>query len=305
MINSKTIVVLFISGLALVTFHDCSNDACPYKEPENYGTGMTEPAWAAIFYPASFSPVDSIWTIPAVILIITGCAAATLLIYFSQLKARNQYARLEQKLLLSQMNPHFIFNCLSAIQSLIYTKNPGQACDYLTDFSRLMRLVLENSRCEEVPLSNEILALRAYLKLQKLRLAGKLDYKIVYDPSINIGRVMISPMLIQPFLENSIEHGILHKEGKGHISLEIKVKDDHVVAVVTDDGIGFTRAGEINSCRDMGHQSMATSIISERLLNLYSRGEKNAKLVITDRYKGEGIAGTKVELTIPCRMTVP
>ena len=235
-------------------------------------------------------------------LFISGGLGAILLTYIHQLKLKHKSARFEQRLLLSQMNPHFVFNSLSAIQSFIYTNDVSEASDYLSDFSRLMRLILENSRSEEVALSREIQALRLYLRLQKLRFFDKFEYEIITDPAIVMQRVMIPPMLIQPFIENSIEHGIMHKREKGFLTLEINLCDGHLEAIVTDDGVGIARSGEINAGRNNDHRSMATAITNERLHNLYKRGRKNAGIKISDRLGTDGAEGTRVVLKIPYRL---
>lgn len=242
---------------------------------------------------------QTLWFRLSLFVIIAGGIATVFAIYINQLKLKHKSARFEQKLLLSQMNPHFVFNSLSAIQSFIYTNDASEASDYLSDFSRLMRLILENSRSEEVTLSREIQALKLYFRLQKLRFFEKFDYEIILDPGMVSQRVMIPPMLIQPFIENSIEHGILRKKDKGFISLEIEMKDDHILAIITDDGVGLARAREINAGRNKNHHSLATSITNERLLNLYKRTGRTAGFEIIDRHDTEGVAGTRVVLKIP------
>jgi ligand-binding sensor domain-containing protein len=245
---------------------------------------------------------QTLWFRLLLIILITGGLSAVLATYIHQLNLKHRSARFEQRLLLSQMNPHFVFNSLSAVQSFIYTSNPSEASDYLSDFSRLMRLILENSRAEEVPLSRELQALKLYFRLQKLRFFDKFDYEIIVSPEIATQMVLIPPMLIQPFIENSIEHGILHKEAKGFVTLEITMEKDYITASVTDDGIGLARSREINAGRDKNHHSLATSITSERLNNLYKKGRKKTKLDIFDRYETEGVNGTRVDLMIPCRI---
>ncbi len=245
---------------------------------------------------------QTFWFRFVVILLISGGFAAILLVYIHQLKLKHKSARFEQRLLLSQMNPHFVFNSLSAIQSFIYTNDVSEASDYLSDFSRLMRLILENSRSEEVALSREVQALKLYLRLQKLRFFDKFEYEIITDPAIVMQRVMIPPMLIQPFIENSIEHGIMHKTSKGNIKLEIILYDDYIEAIITDDGVGIRRSGEINEARNYEHHSMATSITNERLHNLYKRGRKGAGIKISERSETEGAEGARVVLKIPYRL---
>ncbi|MCH8318855.1 MAG: tetratricopeptide repeat protein, partial [Bacteroidetes bacterium] len=126
-------------------------------------------------------------------------------------RAKHKNIELEQKLLRSQMNPHFIFNSLTSIQSFIYKHNSAEAGKYLSSFARLMRLILENSRQEYVSLEKEITTLDHYLTLQKLRFVNKFTYAIDVDPNIDIETMAIPPMLAQPFIENALEHGIRNK----------------------------------------------------------------------------------------------
>ncbi len=115
------------------------------------------------------------------------------------------------------MNPHFIFNALTNIQSFMYLNKPVDAATYLTTFAGLMRNILDNSKKNSIPLDKEITTISNYLKLQKLRMGNKLDYTIELDESIVPERCQIPPMLAQPFIENAIEHGIIHKKEGGHI----------------------------------------------------------------------------------------
>ncbi len=248
---------------------------------------------------------QALWFRLLLFLLVAGGIAAMVAAYIHQLKLRHRSAKFEQRLLLSQMNPHFVFNSLSAIQSFIYTNDASEASDYLSDFSRLMRLILENSRSEEVSLSREVQALKLYFRLQKLRFFDKFDYEVVVDSPVAIQQVMIPPMLIQPFIENSIEHGMLHKKEKGLITLEIRFNNNHLEVIVTDDGVGIKRSAEINALRKREHVSMATSITTERLHNLVRRGRRNAGLEITDRMENEGISGTRVVLSIPYTLREP
>ena len=125
--------------------------------------------------------------------------------------AQQREKLLEQKLLQMQLNPHFIFNSLQAIQDYIYSNNEKEASQYLSKFARLMRLTLENSRHENIVLKKEIEGLNNYLALQKLRMGSKLQYTIAVADDIDTGFTEIPPMLIQPFVENAVEHGIKMK----------------------------------------------------------------------------------------------
>jgi len=221
-----------------------------------------------------------------------------ILIRNSHLKSRHNAILLEQKLLRSQMNPHFIFNSLIAIQSFIYKKEPVIAGDYLVKFADLIRITLDNSRNEFVLLSRELKMLEIYLELQSLRFENKFDFTIDIDTKIDPELVKVPPMLAQPFIENAIEHGLRYKKEKGLVKIVFSCIDDRIVFSVTDDGIGRDKARKLEINKK--HESMATSITKDRLKVLSKKFKQNYKLELNDVNDKEGVAtGTMVKLTIP------
>lgn len=216
-----------------------------------------------------------------------------------QLKLERNLLELEQKALRLQMNPHFIFNALNSIQGLIVRKDEQTARFYLAKFSKLMRLILENSREALVPLEDEISSLDNYLALEKFSRNNAFDYHIDTDPDIDTEMVMIPPMLIQPFLENAIIHGVGHLEEKGRIKLQFNLSGSSIVCDITDNGVGREKAAKINSQRDHHHKSTALTVIRERLELLGSSNGHKA-LEIQDLQNGTSeVNGTKVTLRIP------
>ena len=239
------------------------------------------------------------WFIVLISIIVLGGALAALYTYIHQINIKRRTTELEQKLLISQMNPHFIFNSLSAIQSFMYNNNPEEAGNYLSHFSRLVRLILENSRSESISLSNEVQTIKLYLMLQKLRFTDKFDYQITVSPNIDPKAVFIPPMLAQPFIENSIEHGIMHKPTEGFIHVDFSISHNIVTIAVTDDGIGLSKAQELNKNKK-NHISYATSITKERIENLRATwGKQRIGIDIADLSTNEGKTGTKVTVTVP------
>ncbi|MGB0930898.1 MAG: tetratricopeptide repeat-containing sensor histidine kinase, partial [Chitinophagales bacterium] len=198
------------------------------------------------------------------------------------LKNKKERLLLEQKLLRSQMNPHFIFNALSVIQSFIFKNKPKDAGRYLAKFSMLIRLILENSRKEYVPLDEEIASLEYYLDLQQLRFQDKFDYEIHIDEQIIPEETAIAPMLTQPFIENAIEHGIQYKEGKGLLTIHFELKNDLLYFILTDDGIGLAKAAQYKNQKET-HQSLSTQITKERLMIYQQKKKMPCHLEITDR----------------------
>ena len=226
-------------------------------------------------------------------------------VFFRQtiLKASQQKAELQQQLLRTQMNPHFIFNALMAIQHFMYTNSLHEAGKYLSGFAKLIRLILENSCEQYVSLDKEIGTLHHYFELQRLRFKNKFDYSIYISPDIDPEIIAVPPMLAQPLIENSLEHGILHKEEKGFIQVRFLSKGKTMLLEVEDNGIGRPEATQMKSTSPNKHRSMATTIIRERL-SLFNRKKKEKiKLSVTDLLDTYNtVQGTKIAFSIPFRL---
>ncbi|MBC7125480.1 MAG: histidine kinase, partial [Bacteroidales bacterium] len=234
----------------------------------------------------------------SILIVLISIGSFILMLYINQLKARESSVVLEQKLLASQMNPHFIFNTLSAIQNYIYNKDSEDAGNYLANFSMLVRLILENSRAEWITIDQEIKTIKLYLILQQLRFPNKFEYEIDVDPIINKKFLNIPPMLVQPFIENSIEHGIMHKKTMGNILIIFKLVDELIQIEVIDDGIGLKKSEMINRNREQ-HTSLATQITRERLSNLKRKFNERIGITVCDREEVEGKNGVRVTLFVP------
>lgn len=204
---------------------------------------------------------------------------------------------IEQRMLKSQMNPHFIFNSLNSINSFIGENNTAEAQIYLTKFARLMRLILENSRKTMVSLSDEVSALELNLELEQLRFEGKFDFEIFIDPSLETEDVYLSPMLIQPFVENSIKHGLRNNKSGGMIALSFIPDNGLLICEVTDNGIGRKASENIGMNK---HVSLGTEVTNERLNMLKQDSGKNAGFEIIDLTDNNNHpTGTKVIIRIP------
>jgi tetratricopeptide (TPR) repeat protein len=233
-------------------------------------------------------------------LALAGVLAVIFYFQRNQLRTKQKALVLEQKLLRSQMNPHFIFNSLSSIQNFIVTERPDKASIYLSKFALLVRNILDNSVEEYVVLEKEISTIENYLELQKIRYAGKFDYRIKIADEIDPEILKIPPMLAQPFIENAIEHGIKHRETPGHIDIRFSLTDHILLFEVEDDGIGRQKSREVGILKDPQHKSMATSLTTERLANLNRKLNEKICLEITDLKNVVGEAtGTKVTFGIP------
>jgi len=225
---------------------------------------------------------------------------ALLFIRQNKVKAEHKSVVLEQKLLRLQMNPHFIFNALSNILNFVNRKDTTNAANYLTSFSRLLRTTLESSREDYILLEEEISSLKNYLDLQLLRYDDKFVYSIEVDENIDIENAIIPSMLIQPFIENAIEHGIRHKETKGKINIRFRLENKKVICEVEDDGVGREKAWEVEYQKRKTHKSLAINIINDRIQSLNKKLKQKISLSIID-LKSDTLEpqGTKVVLSIP------
>ncbi len=213
---------------------------------------------------------------------------------------QQQATELEMQALRAQMNPHFIFNCLSSINRFILINKIDEASDYLTKFSRLIRMALHNSEKSLITLESELEALRLYLDLERLRFKNAFNYSITFINTIDINAVYIPPMLIQPFAENAIWHGLMHKKGVGHLEIQLCAEDKTLVCAIIDNGIGRNVAASFNSRSAEKNKSMGVDITAGRLALLNKSKNETAVFNIEDLIDEEGKGcGTKVLLTIP------
>jgi sensor histidine kinase YesM len=231
-------------------------------------------------------------------------AAVTILFLwvYQRTRLRNLRRELEMKLeaLRAQMNPHFISNCLNAIDSLINHGKNQEASHYIIRFSRLCRMVLNNARHKVISLSEELDMLDYFVSLEKLRFGDdRLQYRVMVDPSLNKDEIAVPPMLLQPFVENAIWHGIQPKSGPGLVQVEVRRMDQtSYQCIIEDDGIGRQKSQEIKSRSVLKHNSLGMAITQERLQGFAGAG--NAQLDIQDLQSGTGApVGTRVIITLP------
>jgi sensor histidine kinase YesM len=223
-----------------------------------------------------------------------------LLLRQNRINSGRKVAEFKQRLLRSQMNPHFIFNSLTSIQNFILQHDDIKASVYLSRFSDLVRNILSNSLVEMITLEEEINTIENYLELQIIRFPEKFEYKINIDESLNLESINLPPMLTQPFIENAIEHGFKHIEHKGQIDLNFIKNADYVVIQISDNGIGRQKSREMKSQEEKDHQSMATLITTERIVTISKKLKQKIHFEIIDIKDETGkVAGTKVIFKIP------
>lgn len=248
--------------------------------------------------------------------LLCGCAvfAVAYAFYWQQtqaLKRRNtllsEKFELEQNLnrstlkaIKSQMNPHFFFNALNTLQSYIFSGDKRNALRHIANFSRLTRMVLDMSETDRVSLEEEIRSLQLYLELEKVRFeTDDFFYEIQAPTNAEPAQIFIPPMLIQPYVENAIKHGLLHKEGTKKLTIRFQIENDFLCVHISDNGIGRRRAEEINKNRPQ-HRSFATQANQTRLQLISQYAQSKASIEFIDKYHDDGqAAGTDVLLRIP------
>lgn len=222
-------------------------------------------------------------------------------------KMKSQYekklANVEMTALLAQMNPHFLFNSLNSIDSYIIKNESGKASEYLNNFARLMRLILQNSRSNYISLKDELEALDLYLQMEALRFKGKFSYEIRIDSDIDTSGIVIPPMLVQPYVENAIWHGLMHRaDGTvGKVEIIISRQDNNLICIVQDNGIGREKAQQLKEQKQGVHKrSMGMQITKDRIDMINKLYDTNTRVQIVDLKNQHGeAAGTRVKLVIP------
>lgn len=214
-----------------------------------------------------------------------------------RLNAKRRESELNYRLLRVQMNPHFMFNSLVAIQSFLSGGYFDKAKTYISKFSRLTRLVLENSKTNLIPVEDEVETLQLYLELQKMRFSDSFTSSITLPENPEFLNLYIPPMIAQPFVENAIEHGFLRGEKGGAITIQYSEENNYVYCTIEDNGIGINQSKN-NAVKDEKHKSLALEITKERLELLSKELKREASFVVKDLSE-KGKQGTAVTIKIP------
>jgi len=237
-------------------------------------------------------------------------ALAIYLIWFAinfRIKGIKKASALQQELahseataLKAQMNPHFLFNSLNAIDNFILNNDPAQASDYLSKFSKLIRQILDYSNQQNITLLQEIEILKLYVKMEQMRFPSKFQFNIVIDSNLEIEKINIPPLLIQPYVENAIWHGLMHLEYPGKLEIEFAKEKDFLICTITDNGIGRVKAQEIKSKSATKRKSRGMKITNDRIRLLNELSEHSGSVDIIDLYTQQGAAsGTKIRIRFP------
>lgn len=276
----------------------CNNEGLWNREPASFTFSIYPPFWRTWWFRMGISTA----AIALIVIFLRVRAESIRRKEAEKLNREIQLANNELKALRAQMDPHFIFNSLSSIQSFIMSKDEESALRYLNKFARLMRMILSNSEKPEVTVREEIDSLKLYLELEALRWDNKFDFTVEVDPGIEVDFHKIPSMLIQPYVENAILHGVVPLKGrKGKIEVNITQNDTYIICRISDNGIGRRRSAELRKEPGQGgHESMGMKITSDRLevLNRIRHSELSVK--ISDPVDGDGNStGTMVEIFIP------
>jgi tetratricopeptide (TPR) repeat protein len=235
------------------------------------------------------------------ILLIVIVGVASWFTYRSAQASKIANQMLALKSLRSQMNPHFIFNALNSVNHFVAQQDERTANKFLSEFSQLMRLVLENSQEDFIPLVKEQEILTLYLKLEHYRFRDKFDYEINLDENISADSVEVPPMLIQPYIENAVWHGLRYKETKGKLVLNISAENGFLVVEIIDDGIGRKKSGELKTANQRKHNSTGLKNIQDRLLIINKVYKTDYRVSIEDLTEQ---GGTRVRIYLPITKTL-
>jgi len=247
------------------------------------------------------------WFSPVVFLFVLGMAAIVFSFFFlyrsrQQLHLQSVRYELEIKALRAQMNPHFIFNCLNTIDAYILRKRFVEASDCLQKFSKLIRQILENSEYQTISIEKELTALKLYIELEQERFGNTFEYHIEADPALAEDQYQIPPLLLQPFVENAILHGIRHlKDRSGLLSIVLTKtfvnEKESLFCEIIDNGIGRTASAQLHEQHKDRHKSMGMNVTFERIIAHQVHYGEQMKTQIEDL---NGVnTGTKVQIWLP------
>jgi sensor histidine kinase YesM len=197
------------------------------------------------------------------------------------------------------MNPHFIFNSLNSINSYIIKNKPDEASAYVTKFARLIRLILDNSMENTVLLEKELMALNLYIEIENKRFENKFTWKIQVAPNVDTSRLLVPPMIIQPYVENAIWHGLLHKAEPGILKIELMQRDGYLEIIIEDDGVGRSAAIGLGSKTSLKTKSHGLDVTARRIANFNGNVLDGEAVVLTDLFTSEGTpCGTRIVLKL-------
>lgn len=297
-ISNGTLTLLQLEpGDYEVSIYAANNNGVWSEKAATYSFSIAKPFWRQTYF----------WLLLSVVLLLAVLLVARLRV--RQITRREkekaefeiQIENLKNQALRLQMNPHFLFNALNAIQGFYANENKTLAKNYIYNLSRLLRLILESSKQDEILLENEIEIVRAYLDLTVLRFEDKLDYSIHVAEGVPLNRLNVPPMILQPFIENAFIHGIAPKEGKGHIDIAFRIENEQLLCTITDNGIGRKASAAMKLVSVQ--RSSGINITRERIALLNKKHDSTSTVEIQDLTGDDGkAAGTRVILKLSLKM---
>ena len=248
----------------------------------------------------SFTKNRNIWLISFIIL---GLLSLVLYFLYRQrlLKNEKRILMLEQDLLRIQMNPHFIFNALNSIKLYIINNEQKNAVHYLNKFSKLIRKILDASSVKETSLGEELETMDLYMSIENIRFSNEIKHKTIVDPSINLDTIKVPPLVLQPFLENAIWHGLSSKKGSKEILISVNKPSQEFIEInIEDNGIGRTASAKIKAQKKIHRKSIGINLTKERLSNFVKNLQNSFSLTYKDlNDTNNKPSGTKLTLQIP------
>lgn len=287
---SRSVAFNFLrSGNYTFELKACNNNNV-WTAPLQYSFTIRPPFWQTWWFRLSVIAVIALFTV----LLFRRRIAS----FKTRAAIRQQMAELEAKAIRAQMNPHFIFNSLNAIQESIVLNDYDTSYQYLSKFSKLLRLVLNNSEKNLIPLRDEIDMNRLYLELESLRFKHSFSYTITIDDAIDPDMTLFPSLMLQPFIENAVWHGLMHKDGEKKLAIRFRLWQQQLECIIEDNGIGRERAAAIKK-QKLGAQyfeSKGTDLARQRMRLLHESGTMEAGLVIEDLKEG-----TRVTIRVPLK----
>jgi ligand-binding sensor domain-containing protein len=270
------------------------NTGFEWSKPAAFSFIITKPYWEA-------------WWFRALVILLAAAFIVLISRYrLLQLRARTemqkQLQELETKAFKLQMNPHFIHNALNSIQSLVINNKANEATVYISKFAKLLRQVLENSEKNLVSLDKELYSLQLYVDLERLRMNMDVDYNVVVDESLVASETKIPPLILQPFVENALWHGLSRKEGDKVITINISLRENWLMCEITDNGIGRKKAAQAYETFPEGHLSKAVNIIQQRLAD-FNQSAHLEPVRFTDLEDNGRALGTTVIIRVRASFT--
>ena len=212
----------------------------------------------------------------------------------------HQVSEIQMQALRAQMNPHFLFNSLNSIKYFAISKSKDETAAYLSKFSLLVRAILNNSKSRTISLKDELDALQLYIEIEHLRLDGKFDYQIDIDSGIHIKQAQIPPMILQPYVENAIWHGLMHKDGRGKLLVQVKDMGHQIQCIIEDNGIGRVKSSEFRGKQTDHKKSVGMQITSDRIALINKIYHIDTQVHVIDLMDEKGMAtGTRVVINVP------